>query len=92
MKFDHSNESKKYDLKRFFECEWPNWHVSVIITINQGIAIGEARGEAKGVEIGATNKVVEIARRMLKEKTDINFISSVTGLASDEVLKLQNKM
>ena len=64
--------------------------------INQGIAIGEARGEArgeaKGVEIGATNKVFEIARRMLKEKTDINFISSVTGLASDEVLKLQNKM
>ena len=32
MKFGHSNESKKYDLKRFFECEWPNCPVSVIIT------------------------------------------------------------
>ena len=56
--------------------------------IEEGIAIGEARG----VEKGATNKIVEIARRMLQEKTDIKFISSVTGLSSDEVLKIQNKI
>ena len=55
--------------------------------IDEGIAIGEARG----IQKGATNKVIEIARRMLQEKTDIKFISSVTGLSSDEILKLQNK-
>lgn len=47
--------------------------------INKGIAIGEAR-------------VIEIALRMLKEKTDIKFISSVTGLFPDEILKLKNKL
>jgi predicted transposase/invertase (TIGR01784 family) len=50
---------------------------------NEGIAIGEARGEAR---------VIEIARRMLKENTDIKFISSVTGLSTDDILKLQSKM
>merc|ERR1712157_485550 len=64
--------------------------------IEEGIAIGKdegiAIGEARGVEKGATNKIVEIARRMLQEKTDIKFISSVTGLSSDEVLKIQNKI
>ena len=35
---------------------------------------------------------IEIARRMLKEKTDIKFISSVTGLSNDDILRIQNKM
>lgn len=56
--------------------------------INKGIAIGEARGEARGVE----KRNIEIARRMLKENTDIKFISSVTGLSTDDILKIQNKM
>lgn len=56
--------------------------------IEEGIAIGEARGVTKG----ATNKVIEIASRMLQEKTDIKFISSVTGLSNDDILKLRNKM
>ena len=55
---------------------------------NEGIAIGEARGEARGVE----KRNIEIATRMLQEKTDINFISSVTGLSQDEITKLQNKV
>ena len=59
--------------------------------VNKGILIGEARGEARGIQKGATNKVIEIARRMLQEKTDIKFISSVTGLSIDDILKLQNK-
>jgi predicted transposase YdaD len=54
--------------------------------VNKGIAIGEARGEARG----ANTKAMEIAQRMLKEKTDIKFIASVTGLSTDEILKLQN--
>ena len=38
--------------------------------INKGIAIGEAREEARGVENTALN--------MLKQKVDIKFIASVT--------------
>lgn len=56
--------------------------------VEKGIAIGEAKGEARGVE----KRNIEIARRMLKENTDIKFISSVTGLSADDILKIQNKM
>jgi predicted transposase YdaD len=58
----------------------------IAIGKSEGITIGEARGEAKGIE----KRNVEIACRMLKEKTDIKFITSVTGLSIDEILKLQN--
>ncbi len=51
--------------------------------ITQGVAIGEAKGEAR---------IIEIARRMLQEKTDIKFIASVTGLSVDEVLQLKSKL
>ena len=46
---------------------------------DKGIAIGEA-------------KLMEVIHRMLKENTDIKFISSVTGLSTDEILKLKNKL
>jgi hypothetical protein len=60
--------------------------------INKGIAIGEARGVEKGILDGINQRNVEIAIRMLKEKTDIKFISSVTGLSTDDILKIQNKI
>ena len=60
----------------------------IAIGKNEGIAIGEARGEARGVE----KRNIEIARRMLQENTDIKFIASVTGLSTDDILKIQNKM
>ncbi len=44
------------------------------------------------IEKGLTTKAMEIAKRMLEEKIDVKFISSVTGLASDEILKLQSKI
>jgi predicted transposase/invertase (TIGR01784 family) len=52
--------------------------------VNKGITQGITIGEARGVE--------KTARRMLQEKTDIKFIASVTGLSTDEILKLQNKL
>lgn len=52
--------------------------------ISKGIAIGEARGEEKSI--------LKVARRMLQENTDIKFISSVTGLSTDKILKLKNKL
>jgi hypothetical protein len=64
----------------------------IIQGVAQGIVIGEARGEANDVAKGATTKAIEIVRRMLKEKTDIKFISSVTGLSNDDILRIKNKM
>ena len=64
--------------------------------IAQGIAIGKnegiAIGKNEGIAIGEAKGVEKIARRMLKENTDIKFIASVTGFTIDEILKLQNKM
>lgn len=54
----------------------------------EGIAIGEARG----IEKGAMTKAQEITRRMLQEQVDIKLITSVTGLSTDEILKIQNKL
>lgn len=56
--------------------------------IEEGIAIGKN----EGIAIGAEKRSLEIARRMLQENTDIKFISSVAGLSTDDILKIQNKM
>jgi len=52
--------------------------------VNKGMLIGEARGIEKEKSL--------IVQKMLKENADIRFIASVTGISSDEILKLQNKM
>jgi len=64
--------------------------------VSKGILIGEARGEARGVEKGKMDGInqrnIEIAKRMLQEKVEMKFVASVTGLTTDEVLKLQNRL
>jgi len=52
--------------------------------IEEGEARGEEKGKAKGIEQTAIN--------MLKQKADIKFISSVTGLSIELLLKLKNKI
>ena len=48
--------------------------------INKGIAIGKNEG--------IKQRNIEIAKRMLQENTDIQFIASVTGLSQSEITKL----
>jgi hypothetical protein len=52
--------------------------------INKGMLIGEARGVEKEKEL--------VAQKMLEAGTDIKFISSVTGLSNDQIIKLRNKI
>ena len=52
----------------------------------------EAKGVEKGREEGANTKVREIAINMLKQNLDNSLISSVTGLSTEEILKLMNKL
>ena len=51
----------------------------------EGIKEGEVRGEARGKE---ENKI-EIAKKMLEAKVDIEKISEFTGLTIEEVEKLK---
>ena len=58
----------------------------------EGIAEGKAQGVAEGKAEGVAERNIEIARRMLQENVDMNFISSVTDLPADELLKLKNRI
>lgn len=48
------------------------------------LSAAEAKGEAKGVEKTALN--------MIKQKLDTELIASVTGLSSEDILKLKNQL
>jgi len=52
--------------------------------VNKGMLIGEARGVEKEKEL--------VAQKMLQADTDIKFISSVTGLSNEQIIKLKNKI
>lgn len=45
-------------------------------------------GENKGKEIGRKERSIEIAKKMLKEKLDINLISKLTELTKEEIENL----
>ena len=55
----------------------------------EGIKEGEVRGEARGKEIGKEENKIEIAKKMLEAKVDIEKISEFTGLTIEEVEKLK---
>ena len=60
--------------------------------IAKGKAEGIAKGKAEGKAEGIAERNIEIARRMIKENVDMHFISSVTDLPTDELLKLKNRI
>ena len=60
--------------------------------IDEGLEKGMVLGMEKGKAEGIAQRNMEIAHRMLEEKTDIKLIASVTGLSNDDILKIQNKM
>ena len=64
--------------------------------LEKGMVLGMEKGKAEGIAIGeargAEKRNIEIAHRMLEEKTDIKLIALVTGLSKDEISKIQNKL
>ena len=48
----------------------------------------EERGKAKGINIGANNKTVELAKRMIKEGATTDFVSKVTGLSKKVLMTM----
>ena len=59
--------------------------------IEEGEARGEARGQAIGEKRGKAKGIEQTAINMLKQKADIKFISSVTGLSTELLLKLKSR-
>ena len=64
----------------------------MVLGLEKGKAEGKAEGIAKGKAEGIAERNVEIACRMLKEDTDIRFISSVTDLSTEDLLKLKKRI
>ena len=56
--------------------------------MNKGIALGKTEGIALGKSAGISEGMKKVACRMLRANTDIDFISSVTGLSIAEISKL----
>ncbi|WP_279139023.1 hypothetical protein [Faecalicoccus pleomorphus] len=56
--------------------------------IEKGERKGIVKGEKNGYSKGLTNKAYEIAQNMLSEGLQHDFISRMTGLSLDTVLKL----
>ena len=58
--------------------------------LTEGRQEGRQEGLTEGRQEGRTERDKEVILNMLKEKTDINFISKVTGLSVEEIKKLKN--
>ena len=56
----------------------------------QGLKQGLEQGLKQGVEQGIEKNRQAVVLNMLKEKADITFISKVTGLSKEEILKIKN--
>ena len=56
----------------------------------KGIQEGMRKGIRKGIRKGRQEGRQEVVLNMLKEKTQVSFISKVTGLSKDEIKKLKN--
>ena len=48
-------------------------------------------GYNEGIEQGIEQKQLEIVRRMLEEKADIDFIIRVTGLSKEKIEQIANE-
>ena len=45
-------------------------------------------GFEQGIEQGIEQQTIELTKNMLKENANINFISKITGLSTDEITKI----
>lgn len=58
----------------------------------QGIEEGTKLGLEEGTKLGAKQNTIDLTKKMLEEKADINFISKVTGLSIEEITKLKDEL
>ena len=55
----------------------------------EAIQQGLQQGLQQGIEKGQKNKSLEIAKKMLENKTDIELIKEFTGLSEEEINNLK---
>lgn len=58
---------------------------------DEGMEQGIEQGIEKGIEQGENNKAIKVAKKTLKETSDLEFISRITDLPLKEIQKLQKE-
>ena len=59
---------------------------------NDGIAKGMAEGMSKGIEKGKNNELLQLAKKMIKDKMDIKLIKRYTGYTTKQIEDLKKSM
>ena len=59
--------------------------------LREGMALGEAKGERKGLLAGERNAKFETAKKMLENEIPIALITKCTGLSLEEVNSLKKE-
>ena len=88
-KLEDISEDKK--LRRIAELE-EKWRIDEISAKNYWKKSGLEEGREEGREEGEKNKTIEIAKEMLKNGADINFVKKCTKLSEKEIQKIQNEI
>ena len=57
-----------------------------------GLTQGLELGRSEGKELGVREEKLEIAKKMLKEKLELELIIKMTGLSKEELLKIEKEM
>jgi len=70
------------------------WMVEENNRLREANILNTARedGIEQGIKQGAKSKELEMIKHMLKENTDYNFISKITGKTIEEIKKIESKM
>ena len=59
---------------------------------NEGIKLGEERGEKRGIKLGEDKKEQSLIENMFKNKLDINLISKITGTSVKKLQKIKTNL
>lgn len=55
--------------------------------IEEGLQEGRKKGLQEGRKEGRKESLIDVAKKMLKEKVDIDFITKITGLKKEQFVK-----
>ena len=67
-------------------------YIKEVITQRDAINAAEIKGEIKGRAEGKTEGFIEVAKKMLAEGADLNFISRITNLSLEEINKIKQEI
>ena len=81
-------EHKEKDLLAAFEAAAPKLKQTMLTTRQQI----ENRSEKRGMRLGMKNRDIQIAERLLLKGMGIPFIEDTTGLPSEEIMKISDKL